>query len=144
MLKSKSMRLSKDSISKLKNLEVKIIYLFGSRATGTALENSDYDIGVVFSNDKKIFTDNSSLFTEIYRILSDDFPDQIRGPKLDISFLQKANAALEMTAVLEGVVLFENDPVFRADYEESVIKRYDDYRYLQKEYEDATFAAFTN
>ncbi len=138
------MTLSNDSISKLKGLGVKIVYLFGSRATGTALENSDYDIGVVFSDGGRTLTDNPSLFTDIYRILSNDFPDQIKGSKPDISFLQRANAALEMTAVSEGIVLFEDDPVFRADYEESVVKRYDDYLPLKRKYEEVTFSAFTN
>ena len=136
------MLLSNGSISKLKNIGVRIVYLFGSRATGTALENADYDMGVVFSYDKKVSADRSSLFSAVYDILNNDFPDQIRGPKLDISFLQQANAALEMTAVLEGVVLFEDDPVFRADYEESVVKRYDDYLPLKRQYEEATFSAF--
>ncbi|MDP3697185.1 MAG: nucleotidyltransferase domain-containing protein [Candidatus Taylorbacteria bacterium] len=137
------MTLSNDSVSKLKNLGVKIVYLFGSRAAGTALENSDYDLGVVFSDGGRTLTDSHTLFTDIYRILSNDFPDQIKGPKPDISFLQRANAALEMTAVLEGIVLFEDDPVFRADYEESVVKRYDDYLPLKRKYEEVTFSAFT-
>lgn len=136
--------LYENTVLKLKDLGVKIVYLFGSRATGAALENSDYDIGIVFSNGGEIFTDSSSVFTDIYRILSNDFPEQIKGPKLDISFLQRANAALEMAAISEGVILFEDNPAFRADYEESVIKRYDDYRPLKKEYEEATFAAFVN
>ena len=40
------------------------------------------------------------------------------------------------------VVLFEINPEFRADYEAEVIKRYDDYRFIQQEYEEATFVAF--
>ncbi|MBI5470344.1 hypothetical protein HY968_03460 [Candidatus Kaiserbacteria bacterium] len=68
----------------------------------------------------------------------------IHGPKLDIALLQRANAKLQMDAIQYGSVLFESDPRTRADYEESVIKRYDDYRYLEREYEDATFVAFTS
>lgn len=84
----------------------------------------------------------TSLFTSIYNILSEEFPDYLNGPKLDISFLQQANAALEIKAISEGIVLFEINPVFRADYEAEVIKRYDDYRFIQQNYEEATFAAF--
>ncbi len=35
-------------ISKLKNLGVGIVYLFGSRAAETYTKNSDIDIGIVF------------------------------------------------------------------------------------------------
>lgn len=138
------MVLSEITKLKLKSIGAKVVYLFGSRAIGTALEKSDHDLGVVFFDAKKALVDDPSLFTDVYEILSNDFPDEIKGPKLDISFLQRANAALEMSAILEGVVLFEDDPVFRADYEESVIKRYDDYQSLRKEFEEATFAAFAN
>lgn len=135
------MKLSEITKSKLKSIGVKVVYLFGSRATGTALEKSDHDVGVVFDA-KKVLADNPSLFTNVYEILSNEFPDEIRGSKLDISFLQRASAALEMSAISEGVILFEDNPVFRADYEESVVKRYDDYQPIKKEYEEATFAAF--
>lgn len=121
-------------------LGVSVLYLFGSRARGVAFEKSDYDIGVVFADNKSL--DTAKRYNDVYNILSDIFPDKIGGPKLDISFLREANAALQMSAILYGKVIFESDPRFRADYEESVLKQYDDYRYLQKEYENATFAAF--
>lgn len=136
------MNLSEKNKVKLKKMGVGIVYLFGSRAIGRALEYSDYDIGVVFLNFPKTIK-NSHLFFSIYNILSEEFPDNLKGSKLDISFLQKANAALEMKAISEGIILFEVNPEFRADYEAEVVKRYDDYRFIQQEYEEATFAAFS-
>lgn len=85
---------------------------------------------------------NKNLFSFIYNILSEEFPDNLSCPKLDISFLQMANAALEIKAISEGIVLFEINPKFRADYEVEAIKRYDDYRFIKQKYEEATFAAF--
>ncbi len=134
------MNLSEKSKIKLKKLGVGIVYLFGSRAVGKALKYSDYDIGVVFAHFPKLT--KISLFVSIYNILSEEFPDCLSGSKLDISFLQQANAALEIKAISEGIVLFETNPVFRADYETEVVKKYDDYRFIQKKYEEATFAAF--
>lgn len=127
----------------LAKLGVGILYLFGSRARGVAHEKSDYDVGIVFIDQKKIDS-GIEQFSNIYNILTNVFPDTIYGPKLDISFLQKANAALQMSAICHGIVLFEteNNPVFKANYEESVFKKYDDYRFLQNEYEKATFSAF--
>ncbi|MDP1689554.1 MAG: nucleotidyltransferase domain-containing protein [bacterium] len=137
-------KLSKKSQRKLKELGVGIVYLFGSRVAGTALNISDYDIGVVFVDNKKAFSNGFALFGEIYNVLSEDFPESINGPRLDISFLERANAGLQISAVSVGRVLFEVTPSFRADYEESVIKRYDDYLCIQKGYEEATFRAFAN
>ncbi|HBB56476.1 TPA: hypothetical protein DEW47_02985 [Patescibacteria group bacterium] len=132
--------ISQKTKEKLEALGVGILYLFGSRSRGVALEKSDYDIGVVFINTKR--DDTMKRHGIVYDILNDIFPDAIDGPKLDISYLQEANASLQMSAIQYGKAIFEINPRFRADYEESVLKRYDDYRFLQKEYENATFAAF--
>jgi uncharacterized protein len=136
-----NMTISEKTKEKLRDLGVGIVYLFGSRATGTAFSNSDYDIGVVFLDySKKI---DMEIISSIYSTLNEEFPDKIRGPKLDISYLQNANAALQVKAINEGIVLFESDSNFRANYEEEVVKRYDDYRFLQNNYAEATFAAFS-
>ncbi|MBI5004202.1 nucleotidyltransferase domain-containing protein [Candidatus Kaiserbacteria bacterium] len=136
-------RLTTEVKEKLVALGVAVLYLHGSRARGTAREDSDYDIGVVFADPKKAILDMHQ-YGMLYGVLNDIYPDHIDGPKLDIALLQRANAALQMSAINYGIVLFENDPKVRADYEEGVVKRYDDYRFLQKEYEDATFAAFAH
>lgn len=135
------MNISEKNKTKLKKLGVGIVYLFGSRAVGGALKYSDYDIGLVFVNFSKAIK-NKKLFSSVYNTLNEEFPDNLNGPKLDISFLQTANAALEIKAISEGIVLFEINPEFRADYETEVVKRYDDYRFIQQKYEEVTFAAF--
>jgi predicted nucleotidyltransferase len=134
-------KITAKSAKKLALLGVGVLYLFGSRAMGVAGENSDYDVGIVLT-DSRTEDSNAKTFNAIYDVLSDIFPDTLGGPKLDISFLQSASAALQMSAIHYGKVLFEKDPVLRANYEESVLKQYDDYRFLQKEYEEATLAAF--
>jgi len=48
---------------------------------------------------------------------------------------------LEMSAI-DGVCIFQKDPVSRADYEESVFHRYDDYSHIRETYQEATIAAF--
>lgn len=134
------MSISETTKEKLKALGVGVVYLFGSRADGTAFPNSDYDMGVVFLDySKKI---DFEIISSVYSTLNEEFPDHINGPKLDISYLQNANAALQMKAISGGVVLFESDTNFRADYEEEVVKKYDDYRFIQNNYEDATFKTF--
>ena len=51
--------------------------------------------------------------------------------------------ALGMAAIRDGVVIFESDPRGRADFEEEAMKRYLDYLPLKREYEEATFSAFS-
>lgn len=136
------MKLSENTEIKLKELGVGVVYLFGSRAVGVALDKSDYDIGVVFVNPGISLNNSGKIHSVLYDVLSDEFPDVFEGPRLDISFLQEANPALEMAAINYGKVLFENNPAFRADYEEGVIRRCDDYSSLKNEYEQATFSAF--
>lgn len=134
--------LTKDLKQKLSDLGVGVLYLYGSRAQGTARVDSDYDVGIVFTDPANASTDINS-YNKLYDVLSDAFPDTRKGPKLDIALLQRANAKLQLDAINHGLVLFESNPRVRADYEESVIKRYDDYQYLQREYDDATFSAFS-
>ncbi len=136
-----TVRISKKHAEELKALGVAVVYLYGSRADGTAGEYSDYDIGVVFADPRDAHL-NLDRFQALYAVVSEIFPDTARGPKLDIALLQRANAKLQLDAVQYGTTLFESEARARADYEESVVKQYDDYRFLEREYEDATFAAF--
>ncbi len=133
--------LSEKTKQKLAAMGVGVVYLYGSRVQGTAYEHSDYDVGVVFSD--LVVPLSMENYGALYDCLSIDIPDELYGPKLDIAILQNANARLQLDAIQYGSVLFESDPSVRANYEESVIKRYDDYRFLEKEYQDATFAAFS-
>ena len=132
---------SKEHQESLRAMGVEVVYLFGSRTRGTAHDTSDYDVGVVFKDPATIAGRQLETYQALHAILSEYLPDRLDGAHPDLSFLQFANAALEMSAI-DGVVLFEIDPKFRLAYEEDVIKRYDDYRYLRNVYEEATFAAF--
>lgn len=135
-------RLSASTKEKLKDAGVAVVYFFGSRTSGHHLSLSDIDIGIVMENSNRFRDKNSKLYTEIYDIISSDIPDYIDGPKLDISFLQKANPALAMKAIHEGEILFESRPFMRAEFEELTFKLYNDYLKLKREYEDANLKAF--
>jgi len=132
--------LTKDLKEKLAHLGVAVLYLHGSRARGVARDNSDYDVGVVFVDPQKAY--GTEVYLALYEVLSAIFPDAQSGPKLDIALLQRANAKLQLDAITYGIVFFESDSRLRADYEEAVIKRYDDYRFLEREYREANMAAF--
>lgn len=135
------MTFSKEHQDALRALGVEVVYLFGSRTLGVAHDASDYDVGIVFRDPMAIADRQLETYQALYAIVSEHLPDLLGSAHPDLSFLQFANAALEMSAI-DGIVLFEADPRFRLVYEEGVIKRYDDYRYLRNVYEEATFAAF--
>jgi hypothetical protein len=113
----------KESKKKLDELGIFIVYLFGSRAIGKASRLSDIDIGVVL-NESPSWRDTRALYQGLYGILSELYPHS----KLDIVFLQTASLSLQYSAIKEGKTLFEKDPQFTADYEESIIKQYLDFR----------------
>jgi predicted nucleotidyltransferase len=140
---SMNIKLSQKTTDRLKELGVGLIYFFGSRAQEHFLPLSDYDIGIVFMDPKTALADHPlGFYTNIYTAITTDIPEKINGPRVDISFLQKANPALRMTAVKNGIVLFEINSAFRADFEGQAIKDYDDYLPIKKEYEEATMRAF--
>lgn len=139
---NKTIELSESTRNKLKEIGVAVVYFFGSRASGDNLVFSDIDIGIVLEDIKLLEDNNKKIYLDIYDVLTIDIPDMIEGPKIDISFLQKANPALAMKAMQEGKILFESDATLRADFEELTFRLYNDYKKLQYEYEDANLKAF--
>jgi len=137
-----TIELSESTGKKLKEIGVAVVYFFGSRAAGDNLDFSDIDIGVVMKNTELLEDNDKKIYLDIYDVLTNDIPDMIDGPKIDISFLQKANPALAMKAIREGKILFESNATLRADFEELTFRLYNDYKKLQYEYEDANLRAF--
>jgi len=110
---------------KLSQLGVAVVYLFGSRSQGIESPSSDVDIGVVMKGPSP-GEDTRSIYDRLYPIFSDLYP----SAKVDIVFLQKSPLTLQFSAIQEGTVLFEEDPIFTADYEQQVINQYLDFRPL--------------
>ena len=109
--------------ARLKKIGVSVVYLFGSQASGRASPDSDLDIGVIF-HDPDSGKDARGLYQSLYEIFSEMFPQA----KLDIVFLQNAPLPLQYSAISEGQIFFEDDPVFRADYENRLVNSYLDFR----------------
>jgi len=113
----------KDLKKKLKQLGVSVVYLFGSRVIGRHSKLSDIDIGVVIK-DFSLSNDTRALYTALYKLFSELYSDS----KIDIVYLQTAPLSLQYSAIRNVKILFEEDPVFTADYEHGVIKQYLDFR----------------
>ena len=108
---------------KLKQLGISIVYLFGSKVTGRGNKLSDIDIGVVLKG-LPLRGDTRVLYNTLYKLFSELYPNS----KIDIVFLQRAPLSLQYSAMKEGRVLFEEDPLLTADYEYKVINQYLDFR----------------
>ncbi|HWR58823.1 MAG TPA: nucleotidyltransferase domain-containing protein [Thermodesulfovibrionales bacterium] len=111
---------------RMKELGIIAVYLFGSEAEGTMTTRSDIDIGVVLEEPEDL-EDTRPLYNALYAELSRVYkPTFLRD--LDIVLLQKAPLTLQYNAITHGKILYEEDPVQRADYEESVTNSYLDFR----------------
>jgi predicted nucleotidyltransferase len=110
----------------MKKLGVLAVYLFGSEVEGTTTIGSDIDIGIVLRASKNL-EDSRLLYNAIYSELSKVFKPTFQR-ELDIVFLQKTPITLQYDAITYGRILYEEDPVKRADYEEKVVNLYMDFK----------------
>ncbi len=115
----------------LQRLGVGLVYLYGSEATGRANRLSDVDVGVVLRNPGRLR--ERSRRARLYLKLGDCLtPALAPGShrEIDLVMLQTASPILQFEAINAGCPLFVADPVFRADYEASVVRDYLDVRPL--------------
>lgn len=110
----------------MKELGIIAVYLFGSESEGATTTRSDIDIGIVLKDPKKL-EDTLPLYNAIYSELSKVFKPTF-FKEIDIVFLQNAPITLQYNAIIYGKVIYEEDPIQRADYEERVIKQYMDFK----------------
>lgn len=140
---STKLKLSKKTKKELESLGVSVVYFFGSRVANRYLDFSDIDIGLVFKDKDKLYKNSSDLFLKAFNILSSSIETNKKDIDLDISLLQKANPALRIKAINEGRILFESNPIDRADFEENTFREYNDYIFLQNQFRDANIKAFS-
>ena len=134
--------LSQKAKRRLKNLEVEIVFLFGSTITATQTPLSDIDIGVVFKNFEKIKSNIERFYGEIFNLFLDEF--KIKEEKLDLVFLQEAPFSLQCKAITEGEILYCRDPEFLATYIEHVLKYYFDFQPIEREFYQSLIKAKLN
>ncbi len=84
------------------NTELRMLLLFGSRASGSAHEASDWDFGYIASSE----FDDCGLYTDLVLHLGTD--------KVDLVDLSRANGLLRYRAARDNIVLYEKT---RGEYE---------------------------
>lgn len=115
---------------RLQELGVELLLAFGSKVEGTAREQSDYDIGVVFDKRKQT---QPRRYGVLYGIVQDMFPDE----KIDLVDLNQAPYPLQFRAAMKGDVLYQEGATSFADFRERAMLSYFDFQPILKIHEDA-------
>lgn len=123
-------------IKKLKDLNVGLVYLFGSQVEGASGPASDFDIGIVFVNQDVARGDTTETYNALYDIFSEVL-DLSNFRSVDMVFLERTSLELRFNAISHGVLLFEISSEFRLNFEERTEALYRDFRPLLKEFNKA-------
>lgn len=126
----KESQINKDIFRKF---NVKLAYLFGSQAKGTAYEKSDYDVAVLFENEPSeplALKETTFLTLEL---------DKFFPAELEIVCLNAAPALLKYEVVAYGKPIYCRDEDERIDFEVSAVKEYIDDKYTREIYYDALY-----
>jgi len=130
-----AMELNKKTREGLRRLHVGVVYLVGSQASGEQGPASDFDLAIVFSDAEQPIN-TAAIHPVLYDLLTEEFPATIKSD-VDIIYLQEASLSFQFEAISMGRVIYESDPELRADYEESVVKRYLDFAPVEKMFSTA-------
>ncbi len=107
---------------------IRIVYLFGSRATGTAGKGSDYDFAV-YVNPKTIKHSFDLLLN-----LMGQIPLILKTDRVDVVILNNLeNLILKNNIVTQGQVIYETTKR-RFDIELAIIGEYRDFRIMERQY----------
>ncbi|MGQ9623566.1 MAG: type VII toxin-antitoxin system MntA family adenylyltransferase antitoxin [Candidatus Caldatribacteriaceae bacterium] len=108
--------------------EIKLVYLFGSRATGKTSPLSDYDFAVYLdtSDVKRMHDIRFELYDRIGRLLKED--------NIDIVILNLVESPeFKYFVIRDGKRLFEREP-FRVLVEPRILNEYFDFQILLRRY----------
>lgn len=86
---------------------VKMLVLFGSRATGNIHEGSDWDFAVLYDEDKYNYENNLLKGFELPMILGELFG--INSDKIDIVELNYCSSLIAHFIAHDGILIFENE-----------------------------------
>jgi predicted nucleotidyltransferase len=107
-----------------KDKTIEFAYLFGSRATGGAAEESDWDIAVFYRNDRK-----GSRWGRFYL---DAELSRLLGAEVQITVLSDISSPLVLFEIIsKGILLTDRNPERRLIFETREISDYHDWQYFQ-------------
>lgn len=96
------------------------VYLFGSRAQGSARADSDIDLALLLPDDCSLpATERIDLIARL---------EELAGRRVDLVLLNRAPLPLQFEIIHTGIVLYESSFDARTDFEDIVVRDYLDLR----------------
>jgi len=111
-------------------------YLFGSRASGDAGEDSDYDIACLL---RKYDPDRHNLDFTV--TLQGELEGKLAPAPVDLVLLEQAPVLLRYEVIAKGVILHCEDDDFRTDFEDRVLRDYLDFKPFLDQYDREVWEA---
>ena len=108
--------------------EVRLAYLFGSRATGRARPDSDIDIAVLI--DDGVCTDARHVNHVLRRVTGHVGGGDVPSDLLDVVLLNEAPVLLRHHVLRDGVLLYERDEGERVRFAAWTMRDYQDFERL--------------
>jgi len=120
----------------LREFGVDAVVLFGSRATGTANDTSDYDFGILLNatGRKRRGENYHEFYSAVYDVFAERFGD-LNG--LDVVFLDRAPLELRRHVALYGRILMESKLGQVADFNVQTILLFADFEPYRKMFNEA-------
>jgi predicted nucleotidyltransferase len=115
---------------------LRLLYLFGSRAKGTAVAESDWDFAVLFETDP-----GADVFARM-ALLEQDLTQLVPG-HVEVTMLHDAGAVFRFDVVSTGRCLFAATPRDRVIYEARACGDYADDAHRRRIYADGNRRYFT-
>jgi|GEM_PF-1198658 len=106
------------------------VYLFGSKITGFAREDSDLDVGVRFQNGLPPATERGRVYGNIFADLGPVFGKE----KIDLTFIEEAPLHLQFKVVCKGKLIYAKEKIKACNFLEKVANQYRDYKFFIDEY----------
>lgn len=92
------------------------VYLFGSRAQGSARADSDIDLALLLPDDCSLpATERIDLIARL---------EELAGRRVDLVLLNRAPLPLQFEIIHTGIVLYESSFDARTDFEDIVVRDY--------------------
>ncbi len=114
--------------------EIKVGYIFGSRAKGEENKLSDIDIAILVDEEtvpKDLpFGYKANIITELMELL--------KTQKVDLVILNESPLFLCFRVIHDGLILYSNDEKKRVDFEVQVMNQYFDQQYYYERHAQLT------
>lgn len=126
------------NVDKLKSIfdkfsPIKLVYFFGSMASGQAGPLSDYDFAVYFDLQKNSAKDKEQMFDIKFKLM-DQLSRALKTDKVDVAILNLTEEPeFKYSVIKDGKLIYDQEP-FRVLIEPKILNEYFDFRYFMRKY----------